>query len=39
MTASAPGLYRYQEEIAAQGRPVIRRNEPLTILTPPVSEV
>ena len=38
LSASTPGLYRYEEEVAAQGRRVIRRNEPLTILAPPRSE-
>jgi len=38
ISASTPGLYRYEEEIAAQRRRVIRRNELLTILAPPRSE-
>src|SRR5438132_295824 len=38
ISASTPGVYRYEEEMAAQGRRVIRRNEPLTILAPPRSE-
>ena len=38
ISASTPGLYRYEEEIVAQGRRVIRRNEPVTLLAPPRSE-
>ena len=38
ISASTPGVYRYEEEIVAQGQRVIRRNEPLTILAPPRSE-
>jgi len=38
ISASTPGLYRYEEEIASQGRRVIRRNEPVTLLAPPRSE-
>jgi len=38
ISAATPGLYRYEEEMAARGRRVIRRNELLTILAPPRSE-
>ena len=38
ISASTPGVYRYEEEIVAQGRRVIRRNEPVTLLAPPRSE-
>jgi len=38
ISASKPGLYRYEEEIAPQGRRVIRRNEPLTLMVPPRNE-
>ena len=38
ISASTPGLYRYQEEIANEGRRVIRRNEPVTLLPPSKSQ-
>ncbi len=38
ISASMPGVYRYEEESTAVGRRMIRRNEPLTILAPPRSE-
>jgi len=38
MSALTPGLYRYEEEIAARGRRVVRRNEPITLLAPPRTE-
>jgi hypothetical protein len=38
ISASTAGLYRYEEEIAAQGRRVIRRNEPITLQAPPRTE-
>jgi len=38
ISASKPGLYRYEEEIAVQGRRVIRRNGPVTLLAPPSNE-
>src|SRR2546425_5147222 len=38
ISASPPGGYRYEEEVAAQGHRVIRRNEPVTLLAPPRSE-
>jgi len=34
LSASTPGLYRYEEEVATQGRRVIRRNEAVTLMTP-----
>jgi hypothetical protein len=38
ISASIPGLYRFEEEIASQGRRVIRRNGPVTLLAPPRNE-
>ena len=38
LSASTTGVYRYEEETAAAGRRVIRRNEPITVLAPPPSE-
>ncbi len=39
LSASAPGLYRYEEISAAPKRRLIRTNEPITILPPPPYEV
>jgi len=38
ISASTPGLYRYEEEAASSGRRVIRRNEPVTLLPPSKSQ-
>lgn len=38
ISASMPGLYRYEEETVAQHRRVIRRDEPLTLMAPPRNE-
>ncbi len=38
LSASKPGVYRYEDEAEGPARRMIRLNEPLTILTPPVGE-
>jgi ATPase family associated with various cellular activities (AAA) len=38
LSASKSGVYRYEEEAEGPARRMIRLNEPLTILTPPVGE-
>jgi ATPase family associated with various cellular activities (AAA) len=38
LSASKQGVYRYEEEAEGPARRMIRLNEPLTILTPPVGE-
>ncbi|MDE3178301.1 MAG: hypothetical protein KGM47_01470 [Acidobacteriota bacterium] len=39
ISASKPGVYRYEEETTTPSRRMIRLNEPLTVLPPPRTEV
>ncbi|MGH9436280.1 MAG: AAA family ATPase, partial [Terriglobia bacterium] len=39
LSASKPGVYRFEEETAAPARRMIRRDEPLTLLPPPREQV
>ncbi len=39
ISASKPGVYRFEDETAAPSRRMIRRDEPLTLLPPPREQV